>query len=143
MDMPMIYATASACAATAMGRKHTVPYGLYRSHGFVSAFLARQTGFDNDDLQLLWQALSSMFEHDRSAAGSQMATRGLYVFEHANELGNAHAHALFDCLEVTRAGDGAAPARDFGAYSVTYDGRPVSAGETLEAHPGATLHRVC
>jgi CRISPR-associated protein Csd2 len=65
-----------------MGRKHTVPYGLYRAHGFVSAFLADQTGFGDDDLALLWQALEQMFEHDRSAARGQMATRGLYVFEH-------------------------------------------------------------
>ena len=85
-----------------MGRKHTVPYGLYRAHGFVSAFLARQTGFGTDDLDVFWQALSQMFEHDRSAARGQMATRGLYVFEHASELGNAHAHELFDRLSVMR-----------------------------------------
>lgn len=126
-----------------MGRKHTVPYGVYRGHGFVSAFLARQTGFADSDLQLLWQSLSEMFEHDRSAARGQMATRGLYVFEHASELGNAHAHDLFDRLVVARAGEGSAPARDFAAYSVTFDGRALQVGESLEAAPGVTLTRRC
>ncbi len=63
-----------------MGRKHTVPYGVYMAHGFVSSFLAKQTGFGADDLQLLWQALGQMFEHDRSAARGEMSTRGLCVF---------------------------------------------------------------
>src|SRR5574338_982044 len=85
-----------------MGRKHTVPYGLYVAHGFVSAFLAKQTGFDENDLELLWQALENMFEHDRSAARGEMATRGLFVFKHDSELGNAHAHALFDRITVKR-----------------------------------------
>lgn len=85
-----------------MGRKHTVPYGLYRAHGFISAFLAKQTGFGADDLELLWQALAQMFEHDRSAARGQMSTRGLYVFEHATELGNAHANDLFDLIQVRK-----------------------------------------
>ncbi|HQX84701.1 MAG TPA: type I-C CRISPR-associated protein Cas7/Csd2, partial [Aestuariivirga sp.] len=65
-----------------MGRKHTVPYGIYVAHGFVSSFLAKQTGFDENDLELLWQALENMFEHDRSAARGEMSTRGLYVFKH-------------------------------------------------------------
>jgi CRISPR-associated protein Cas7/Csd2 subtype I-C len=77
-----------------MGRKHTVPYGLYRAHGFVSAFLGAQTGFSEADLELLYEALGAMFEHDRSAARGQMSTRGLYVFEHDSKLGNAHAHTL-------------------------------------------------
>lgn len=126
-----------------MGRKHTVPYGLYRAHGFVSAFLAEQTGFDDADLSLLWQALEQMFEHDRSAARGQMACRGLYVFEHDGKLGNAHAHALFDRLQVTRDDDGHTPARDFGAYSVTFDDRPLAVGERLEAAPGVTVTRRC
>lgn len=124
-----------------MGRKHTVPYGLYRAHGFVSAFLARQTGFDEADLALLWQALEQMFEHDRSAARGQMSTRGLYVFEHESELGNAHAHALFDRLVVTRSGDPASPARDFGAYSVAFDGRALDIGKCVDAGPGVRLTR--
>jgi CRISPR-associated protein Csd2 len=124
-----------------MGRKHTVPYGLYRAHGFVSAFLARQTGFDDTDLALLWQALEQMFEHDRSAARGQMSTRGLYVFEHESELGNAHAHALFDRLVVARAAGGGTPARDFGAYSVTFDGHALAIGASVDAGPGVRLSR--
>jgi CRISPR-associated protein Csd2 len=126
-----------------MGRKHTVPYGLYRAHGFVSAFLAKQTGFGTDDLELLWQALSDMFEHDRSAARGEMATRGLYVFEHAGELGNAHSHMLFDRLAISRNGDANAPARDFGAYSVSFDGKALGIGEMIEAAPGVKLTRRC
>lgn len=126
-----------------MGRKHTVPYGLYRAHGFVSAFLARQTGFDDADLKLLWQALEQMFEHDRSAARGEMSTRGLYVFEHESELGNAHAHALFDELVVARGGEPASPARDVSAYSVLFDGKPVASGASVPAAPGVTLHRRC
>ena len=72
-----------------MGRKFTVPYGLYRCHGFISAHLAQQTGFSEDDLELLMQALESMFEHDRSAARGEMTARGLYVFKHNSKLGNA------------------------------------------------------
>ena len=126
-----------------MGRKHTVPYGLYRAHGFVSAFLAKQTGFGADDLELLWQALSDMFEHDRSAARGEMSTRGLYVFEHEKELGNAHSHMLFDRLTVGRNGDANAPARDFGAYSVSFDSKALGIGETIDAAPGVKLTRRC
>jgi CRISPR-associated protein Csd2 len=126
-----------------MGRKHTVPYGLYRAHGFLSAFLAEQTGFDADDLGLLWRALAHMFEHDRSAARGQMSTRGLYVFEHQDKLGNAHAHALFDRLQVAPANGAATPARDFGAYAVTFDGKALAVGDTLDATPGVKLHRKC
>jgi CRISPR-associated protein Csd2 len=126
-----------------MGRKHTVPYGLYRAHGFVSAFLANQTQFGDDDLALLWQALEHMFEHDRSAARGQMSTRGLYVFEHEKELGDAHAHMLFDRLTVNRSGDAGTPARDFGAYSATFDGKALAVGESIEAAPGVKLTRRC
>ncbi|MDF0667215.1 MAG: type I-C CRISPR-associated protein Cas7/Csd2 [Nitrospira sp.] len=102
-----------------MGRKFTVPYGLYKAHGFVSSFLARQTGFTDDDLTTLWEALASMFEHDRSAARSQMATRGLYVFKHDSELGNAPAHKLFDLIQVKRSNGNGGPPRSFSDYSVT------------------------
>lgn len=98
-----------------MGRKHTVPYGLYVAHGFVSAFLAKQTGFGNDDLELLWQSLANMFEHDRSAARGEMSTRGLYVFRHSSELGNAHAHDLFK--RITAKKNVEVP-RDFADYDI-------------------------
>jgi CRISPR-associated protein Csd2 len=103
-----------------MGRKHTVPYGLYVAHGFVSAFLADQTGFSEGDLALLWQALEQMFEHDRSAARGQMATRGLYVFEHESKLGNAHAHVLFERIDA-KLKNGVTVPRAFTDYAVTVD----------------------
>lgn len=83
-----------------MGRKFTVPYGLYLAHGFVSAPLATQTGFSAEDLELFWEALANMFDHDHSAARGLMSTRGLYVFEHSTPLGNAPAHALFERIQV-------------------------------------------
>ena len=125
-----------------MGRKHTVPYGLYVAHGFVSSFLARQTGFGPDDLELLWQSLGQMFEHDRSAARGEMATRGLYVFEHESELGNAPAHALFDRLKVAPREAGQV-ARGFDAYEVAFDGKSLAPGERVQAAPGVTLRRLC
>jgi CRISPR-associated protein Csd2 len=120
-----------------MGRKHTVPYGLYRSHGFVSAFLAKQTRFSEEDLALLWQALSQMFEHDRSAARGEMNTRGLYVFKHDCELGNAPAHKLFNLIQVARH-DSGTPARAFADYAVTAP----PAGR-LDAYPGVELLSLC
>jgi CRISPR-associated protein Csd2 len=111
-----------------MGRKHTVPYGLYVAHGFVSAFLAKQTGFGDDDLTLLWEALENMFEHDRSAARGQMSTRGLYVFKHANELGNAHAHELFKRISATKNKD---VPRAFEDYDVTVNTQGLPANVEL------------
>jgi len=125
-----------------MGRKHTVPYGLYVAHGFVSSFLAKQTGFGQDDLELLWQALGQMFEHDRSAARGEMATRGLYVFQHDSELGNAPAHALFDRLQVAPRDHGQV-ARGFDAYEVAFDGQSLAVGAQVQAAPGVTLRRLC
>ena len=125
-----------------MGRKHTVPYGVYVAHGFVSSFLAKQTGFGADDLELLWQALSQMFEHDRSAARGLMATRGLYVFAHDSELGNVPAHALFERLKITpRAADQVA--RSFDAYNVAFDGEGLAVGAEVQAAQGVTLRRIC
>lgn len=111
-----------------MGRKHTVPYGLYVAHGFVSSFLAKQTGFSEDDLELLWQALTQMFEHDRSAARGEMATRGLYVFKHDSELGNAPAHALFERIQATRNTE---VPRSFKDYDVAVNEADLPAGVTL------------
>ena len=113
-----------------MGRKFTVPYGLYAAHGFVSAFLAKQTGFDENDLGLLWQALAQMFEHDRSAARGEMSTRGLYVFKHNSELGNAPAHNLFDLIRVKKNTE--EPARDFADYTVTVADADIPAGVLLQ-----------
>ncbi|MDD2776087.1 MAG: type I-C CRISPR-associated protein Cas7/Csd2 [Gallionella sp.] len=113
-----------------MGRKFTVPYGLYAAHGFVSSFLAKQTGFDETDLALLWQALAQMFEHDRSAARGEMSTRGLYVFKHDSELGNAPAHQLFDLVQVAKRNPDE-PARDFADYNVTVNEANLPAGVTL------------
>lgn len=104
-----------------MGRKHTVPYGLYRAHGFISAHLATQTKFSDDDLALLWQSLIDMFDHDRSAARGEMATRGLYVFKHDSSLGNAPAHKLFERIVAKRKDEAAVP-RAFSDYVVLVDG---------------------
>lgn len=117
-----------------MGRKFTVPYGLYAAHGFVSSFLAKQTGFDEVDLELLWQALTQMFEHDRSAARGEMTTRGLYVFKHDSELGNAPAHKLFELIQAKKNTD--EPARDFSDYTVTVSDAGLPAGITLQRKVG-------
>lgn len=116
-----------------MGRKHIVPYGLYRAHGFISAKLSERTGFSEADLDVLLEAVENMFEHDRSAARGEMAVRSLIVFKHENALGNAPAHKLFDRVKVGRNIDGdfktigdasydnRGPARSFGDYIVTID----------------------
>lgn len=101
-----------------MGRKFTVPYALYCCHGFVSAPLAAQTGFNEDDLELLWQAVVNMFEHDRSAARGLMSSRKLFVFKHDSKMGNVPAHKLFDLIDIQRAKDSTGPARSFKDYEV-------------------------
>lgn len=101
-----------------MGRKFTVPYGLYRAHGFISAPFASQTGFSEEDLELLWEALEKMFEHDRSAARGLMGTRKLIVFEHTSKMGDAPVQQLFDAITVKR-NDESKPARDFADYTVS------------------------
>lgn len=113
-----------------MGRKFTVPYGLYRCYGFVSPYLAKQTTFSDDDLELLWQALANMFEHDRSASRGLMQTRGLYVFKHENELGKAPAHQLFSCIRVRKKTSDSAP-RQFEDFTVTVDDSAIPAGVEL------------
>jgi CRISPR-associated protein Csd2 len=113
-----------------MGRKNTIPYGLYRAHGFVSPALAQQiegrraqgTGFSEDDLALLWESLERMFEHDRSAARGLMSTRALVVFEHTNPLGDAPAHTLFERVAIAAKSD---VPRAYGDYTVTLDGKPL------------------
>lgn len=106
---------------TEMGRKHIVPYGLYRAEGYVSANLARKTtGFSEEDLQLLWQAILNMFENDHSAARGKMAVRELIVFRHDSELGNAPAYKLFDAVHIERRDPAAVPRR-YQDYLVTVD----------------------
>jgi CRISPR-associated protein Csd2 len=98
-----------------MGRKHIVPYGLYRAHGFISANLAERTGFSDDDLELFWGALKGMFEHDHSAARGEMAARRLIVFKHKDKLGNAPAHNLFEAVVIAPMSGSGAP-RGFADY---------------------------
>lgn len=122
-----------------MGRKYVVPYGLYVAHGFISAKFAERTGFSETDLELLFEALANMFEHDRSAARGEMATRRLIVFRHDNALGNAPAHALFDRIEIGRNVEGEfkaidkkldnlPPARAFSDYAIRIDRDNLPAG---------------
>lgn len=111
-----------------MGRKFTVPYALYRCHGFISAKLAEQTGFGEDDLNLFWEALCNMFEHDHSAARGQMATRKLIVFEHDSAMGNVPAHKLFELVDVKRKDGNDKPARDFNDYKIIFDASKVPEG---------------
>jgi CRISPR-associated protein Csd2 len=142
-------ADAEAKGGRTMGRKHIVPYGLYRAHGFVSAPLAshpiKGTGFSDDDLKLLWEALGAMFDHDRSAARGEMSTRKLVIFRHDSALGNAPAHLLFDRVKTWRvhkgsrqpigadATDNWPPARSFEDYAITVDQQGLPGGvEVIE-----------
>lgn len=128
-----------------MGRKHIVPYGLYVAHGFISAKFAERTGFSEADLELVFEALKSMFEHDRAAARGEMTTRKLIAFRHDNALGNAPAHKLFDLVQIGRNVDGEfralddrglgnlPPARKFTDYSVSINRQDLPSGvEILE-----------
>lgn len=118
-----------------MGRKHIIPYGLYRAHGYISAKLAERTGFSEDDLALLWRALANMFEHDRSAARGEMSARKLIVFKHDHPMGNAPAHRLFDSVKVARVeGEADTPARHYSDYQVTVDAETLPAGVSIEEH---------
>ena len=114
-----------------MGRKEIIPYALYVAHGFISPHLATDTGFSKTDLDLFWQALKMMFEHDRSAARGEMACRKIVVFEHECMLGNAPAHALFERVRVTRK-DQSRPARDYHDYEVSLDTDNLPAGITVQ-----------
>lgn len=117
-----------------MGRKEIIPYALYRTHGFVSPHLAAQTGFSEDDLDLLWHALQNMFDFDRSAARGEMSTRCLVVFEHESMLGNAPAHRLFERVTVERR-DGTRPSRAYADYNVNVN---------VDALPAKIrVHRYC
>jgi CRISPR-associated protein Csd2 len=118
-----------------MGRKHIVPYGLYRAEGYISAHLAngdKGTGFSEEDLNLLWEALVNMFDHDHSAARGKMDARKLIVFQHSTALGNAPAHKLFDLVTVTRSNGNERPARSFSDYTVRVNQDKVPDGVTIE-----------
>lgn len=114
-----------------MGRKNIVPYGLYRAEGYISAHLAKQTGFSEDDLALLWEALANMFDHDRSAARGKMASRALVTFKHDSLMGNAHAHLLLDRLKVSR-DSSEKPARAYTDYRVGLDEANMPTGVTVQ-----------
>lgn len=113
-----------------MGRKHIVPYALYRAEGYVSAHLAEKSGFSSDDLELLWEALVNMFDHDHSAAKGKMATRKLIVFQHESALGNAPAYQLFDLLQVSKK-DPLRPARNYNDYEINLDRSQLPLGVTI------------
>jgi CRISPR-associated protein Csd2 len=127
-----------------MGRKHIVPYGLYRIHGFVNAMLAKKTGFGQADLDLVWQALGGMYDLDRSAARGERSARRLIAFKHETALGNAPAHKLFDRVTVNRAFEGSSvpvadrrshnwpPARAFTDYEIKLDESDMPVGITVE-----------
>lgn len=114
----------SETGGSEMGRKYTVPYGLYRTHGFISAHLANQTGFSEEDLNLFFEAMQNMFEHDRSAARGEMNTRKLIVFKHKTALGNNSAHELFERVKHNKLSEG--PAREFSDYEILLDGNKFS-----------------
>lgn len=114
-----------------MGRKFTIPYGLYRTYGFVSAPLAKQTGFSQEDLDLFWEALQNMFENDHSAARGLMTARRLIIFEHSSPIGNKSAQELFDRVKVERAIDENKAARDFSDYRIMLDGNTIEKFKTI------------
>ncbi len=123
--------------STEMGRKYIIPYGLYRAEGYVSANLARRvTGFSEEDLALLWEAILNMFECDHSAARGKMALRELIVFRHDSELGNAPAYKLFDAVKVERTEGSVGPARAYSDYVVTVDEASIPAGVKVERMGG-------
>ena len=113
-----------------MGRKATIPYGLYVCHGFISANLAQQTGFSEEDLALFWEALKNMFDVDRSAARGLMSAQKLIVFKHDSVLGNAPANKLFDLVKVGKSSEGAP--RSFSDYEVTINKNGIPTGVTLD-----------
>jgi CRISPR-associated protein Csd2 len=127
-----------------MGSKEIIPYGLYRTHGFINASLAEQTGFDEKDCEVLWNSLEKMFETDRSASRGEMSARELLIFKHESKLGNASAHRLFDRLKITLKDD-SKPPRAIQDYDITFDGSPldefIKPGESKDLGNGVTLIR--
>jgi CRISPR-associated protein Csd2 len=130
LDVPITRVTDTDKEEGEMGRKSLIPYGLYRCHGFISANLAKQTGFNDADLELLWSALTNMFDNDRSASRGTMSPQKLIIFKHESELGNAPAHKLFERVTVTR-NPGIDAARSFADYTVTIIGDDLPNGVTM------------
>jgi CRISPR-associated protein Csd2 len=122
--------TKDTTGSTEMGRKHTLAYGLYLTHGFINAQFAAKTGFNEADLELLWKALGNMFDLDRSAARGLMTARGLYVFRHQSSLGEAPAHKLFERIQV-QAKAGIESPRSFADYTITLNDADLPAGVEL------------
>jgi CRISPR-associated protein Csd2 len=114
-----------------MGRKFTVPYALYRAHGFVNARLAQKSGFSESDLALLWEALGGMFDLDRSAARGEITPRRLIAFRHESSIGNAPAGRLFDRVRIKRSSDQLTPPRHYDDYQVTIDTADLPAGISI------------
>ncbi len=117
-----------------MGRKFTIPYALYRAHGFISAPLASQTGFSENDLNIFWEALEKMFDHDRSAARGLMCTRKLIIFKHDSKMGNSQAQKLFDLVSINRK-DENKPPRDFTDYTISIAKNQIPNGVHLIERP--------
>lgn len=116
-------------SSSKMGKKYIVPYALYRTEGYVSANIAKKTGFTEEDLELLWEAIINMFEHDHAAARGKMSVRKLIVFKHSSALGNTQSHKLFDLIKVQKRSE--KPARNYCDYEVNIDKDTVPEGVTL------------
>lgn len=127
-----------------MGSKEIIPYGLYRTHGFINASLADQTGFNDEDLELLWTSFDRIFDGDRSASRGEMIAQELLVFKHDSKLGNANAHRLFERLKI-KIKDDVKPPRSVEDYDITFDGQPlddfIKRGESKDLGNGVTLIR--
>ncbi|UUO04508.1 type I-C CRISPR-associated protein Cas7/Csd2 [Blastopirellula sp. J2-11] len=115
-----------------MGRKYSIPYGLYRAHGFINPFLAEKTGFSDDDLELFKSALSNMFEHDRSASRGLMTPKACFAFKHESQLGNARADELFARVTSERSNAETEPPRNFNDYTTRVSTEDLPSGVTME-----------
>lgn len=116
---------------TEIGKKNIIPYGLYRAEGYISAMLAKKTGFSDDDLMLLWNAIINMFEYDRSAARGKMCLRKLFIFKHSDALGNCPAHILLEKVKAEKKAEVEYP-RNFSDYTITVEGNLPEGVELIE-----------
>jgi CRISPR-associated protein Csd2 len=120
-------------SSSKMGRKHFVPYALYKTEGYISANIAKKTtGFSEEDVELLWEAIINMFEHDHAAARGKMAVRKLIIFKHDSELGNVQSHKLFDAITIKHNDESKGkPARAFSDYTITISKEAIPSSVTL------------